>query len=111
MTGNAIRIELDAEAQAAYVAVSDGEVASTQALTESVLVDLDAMGMVVGIEVLSLDTEIPFARLEGECHVHSSVIDVLSLIKPNVGAFVLMTTSGAEGIATGTVKSGGFVAA
>lgn len=110
MTSSAIRIDLDAEAQAGYVTLSDEPIVRTRQLTDSVLVDLDAMDMVVGIEVLSVDAEIPFARLESECHVHSNVIELLRLIKPNVGAFVIRANSAAEGTSTPARKDA-FVAA
>ena len=85
-----VSIELDSQAQAAYVQLSGSEVATTRQLTDAVLVDLHELGGVVGIEVLTLDPEIPFGRLESECHVHSSVIDALRLLRPSAATAVAM---------------------
>lgn len=45
----------DATANAGYVRLSDNLVARTCELGDSILIDLDAMNVVVGIEVLRLD--------------------------------------------------------
>jgi len=105
MTSNSpVRIELDYDANAAYIALSDNDVERTVQLTSEVLVDLDVTHVVVGIEVLSLVAEIPFDRLVHECHVHSDVIELIKAIRPNVHTFVLQTRSqGAGAKAAGTL--------
>lgn len=90
-----IRVSLDSEADAAYIALSDAPVDETVELSDSVFVDVDTMGVVVGIEVLGLGTNIPFDKLRDH-HVHSDVIKTLELIKPDVGSFFLRSTSAAE---------------
>ena len=102
MTTRSARIELDTVANAAYVALSDNEIVMTRQVTDLVLVDLDAMNVVVGIEVLSLTAELPFQRLADEFHVHSDVIETLRRIRPSVGAFVAMTSTGVAGASAQT---------
>lgn len=100
----AIRIEMDREADAAYIALSDNEIVRTRQLTEEVNVDLDEFDVVVGIEVLGLKANIPFDRLR-EVHVRSEVIDLIQLIRPNVDGFVLSATSVSAGGAAATPQA------
>jgi len=93
MSRRAVRIELDPRADAAYIALSDGEVVDTVQISSDVLVDLDAFGVVVGIEVLRLAAELPTLRLKNEWHVHSEVIDLLDFIRPDVKTFVASASS------------------
>lgn len=86
-TQASIRIDIDQSADAAYIRLSDKAVARTVELTEDVYVDLDELGVAVGVEILSLAAVIPFARLITECHVHSSVVDIVAMIRPSVGHF------------------------
>ena len=51
-------ITYDPEANALYVRFSDGEIAETLELSESVYVDLDAEGVPVGLEVLDATTDL-----------------------------------------------------
>jgi uncharacterized protein YuzE len=92
-----IRIGLDRDADAAYIAVSDSPVARTRQITPEVMVDLDEFDIVTGIEILGLDAAVPFDRLASECHIHSDVIDVIKLIRPTVGAFVFQTSVASAG--------------
>ena len=48
-------VEVDHNADAAYIALSTAPVARTVEASPSIQVDLDAAGAVVGIELLSLD--------------------------------------------------------
>lgn len=45
-------VTYDPEADASYVRVSDGSVASTDSLTDLLAIDLDAAGIPVGLELL-----------------------------------------------------------
>ncbi len=47
-------VEYDAEADAAYIRVSDAATVSTQELSDVCVVDLDRDGRLVGIELLSV---------------------------------------------------------
>ncbi|TFC20062.1 DUF2283 domain-containing protein [Cryobacterium algoritolerans] len=98
MTTSRFKVSIDIEANAAYIAMSDEPVASTKHVTDVVLVDLDAMNVVVGIEVLRIDGEIPFQRLIDEFHVHSKDVELLRLLRPNVGA-AFSLHHGTDGVA------------
>lgn len=50
---SSIRIDIDQSADAAYIRLSDKAVARTVELTDDVYVDLDDLGVAVGIEILS----------------------------------------------------------
>jgi uncharacterized protein YuzE len=50
-----MRITYDARARAAFVYVSDAPIRETREITETVLIDLDDDGNVVGIELLDVD--------------------------------------------------------
>ena len=95
-----VTIELDQHVDAAYIRLSTQPVATTRELTGAVLVDLDAMGVVVGVEVLSLDADIPFDRLVTDCHVYSDVVDLLRTIRPTVRNFVISSGSEASSSAS-----------
>lgn len=98
MTKARFAVSIDIEANAAYIAMSDEPVVTTKQLTNEVLVDLDTLNVVVGIEVLRIDGEIPFQRLIDEYHVHSSDVEMLRLLRPNVAAAVALR-QGADGVA------------
>lgn len=98
MANSTFTVSVDMEANVAYIAMSHEPVASSKQITDDVLVDLDAMNVVVGVEVLRIDAEIPFQRLVDEFHVHSSDIELLRLLRPSVGAAVSIHL-GADGIA------------
>lgn len=51
-------ISIDPDADAAYVAVSGAEVARTEEVGDGILVDYDAEGRPVGIEVLSVRSRV-----------------------------------------------------
>jgi uncharacterized protein YuzE len=99
MTKSRFSVSVDIEANAAYITMSDEKVVTTKQVTDEVLVDLDAMRVVVGIEVLRVDAPIPFQRLIDEFHVHSDDVELLRLIRPNVAsAFSLQ--HGTDGVAS-----------
>ncbi|MCH4249502.1 MAG: DUF2283 domain-containing protein [Microbacteriaceae bacterium] len=79
-----VRVEIDEQAQAAYVRLSDAEVAHTAELSDCLLVDLDRYDMAVGIEILDLDARIPLAEVERRFHIHSSQVDILDLLQPTL---------------------------
>ena len=98
MAKSTFTVSVDIEANAAYIAMSHETVVSTRKITEDVLVDLDIMNVVVGVEVLRIDAVIPFQRLVDEFHVHSTDIEMLRLLRPSVGAAVSLR-QGADGVA------------
>jgi len=86
-----LEITIDRLDDVAYITMSDKRVVRTVELQPDVLVDLDEMNVVVGVEVLSLDAVMPFQRLIDEFHVHSGVVDLLRLVRPSVGSFTART--------------------
>ncbi len=46
--------EYDSQADAAYVKISDNEIADTREVAEGIIVDFNSEGKVVGIEILSM---------------------------------------------------------
>lgn len=57
-SGNNVKIEYSKTADALYVYFKQGEVARSKEVEEGVVVDLDAEGHVVGIEVLDASSRI-----------------------------------------------------
>jgi uncharacterized protein YuzE len=96
-----IKVEVDQSVGAAYIELSSNAVDRTEKLGGGILVDLDAMNVVVGIEVLSLDAELPLARLRDEFHVHSSVVDLLERLRPTIGYQVSRFQQATEGTSAG----------
>ncbi|MGO1267100.1 MAG: DUF2283 domain-containing protein [Microbacterium gubbeenense] len=82
-------ITVDGDADAAYITMTDRPIAESRELGGGVIVDLDDVGIVVGIEILGLETKIPFDRLTKEFHVHTGDVDYLKLLQPSIQSFVL----------------------
>lgn len=95
-----IKLEIDREAGVAYVKLSEKAVVRTVEHGTAVFVDLDAMNVAVGIELLDLDCLIPFSDLVALYHVDSQVVDVLRKIQPTINkfmqSFVSRTAEGVE---------------
>ncbi|PWF26505.1 hypothetical protein DD236_06545 [Ancrocorticia populi] len=70
-------VTTDSEADAAYIQLSSESVDRTVPVNDFVLVDLDRLGMVVGIEILGLGTTIPVEDILKDYHVSSEVSDTL----------------------------------
>jgi len=47
-----VKLEYDREADAVYIRIKDADIATTRELEENVIVDIDASGKLVGIELL-----------------------------------------------------------
>jgi len=86
-TSRTVRVVLDVEAGLAYVTLSDLAVARTVSLTDAINLDLDAFNVIVGMEVLDLDAEIPFTRLVDEYHVPTSTVEILRRMRPSMAEF------------------------
>lgn len=87
----AVRIGIDTEANAAYIALSDNPVAATRQITSDVLVDLDEHGVAVGVEVLRVDATLPLDLIRNEFHVRSEVVELLCAIRPSVSGFLAVS--------------------
>lgn len=80
-----IKVTVDHSVNAAYIELADAEVERTVKLRDAVMIDLDKYGMVVGIEMLGIDVDLPLQQLRDEYHVDSKVVDVLYNLRPNLG--------------------------
>lgn len=79
MAGDAVvSVKLDHDAGAAYLRLSTNSVARTVEFSEDIYVDLDAMGAVVGVELLDLMAPIPMDALAAKHHIHSDAICILA---------------------------------
>lgn len=86
-------VTIDNDAEAAYISMTNREVVESRELGNGIIIDLDSMRVVVGIEILGLDTKIPFRRLVEEFHVHSEDVDILRTIQPSIGGFLMQVSA------------------
>lgn len=91
MADSKVTLEMDYEAEAAYIRLGDEAVSVTEEVEPHVMVDLDEYRVVVGVEILGFSTPIPFTRLREYYHVRSEVIEKLRQIQPTIEGFVSMT--------------------
>ncbi|MGW5456232.1 DUF2283 domain-containing protein [Nocardia sp. NPDC003979] len=83
-----VEVQIDHNAGAAYIQLSDALVDRTEEVSDNILVDLDTMNVVVGIEVLSLTAQFPIEKLKRDYHIHSDVVVMLQGIRPSVSTFM-----------------------
>lgn len=74
MTEPTITVEVDTEIGAAYVGLSDARVARTEEYSEDINVDLDALGVVVGIELLDTAVVVPLDDLVAKYHITTTAL-------------------------------------
>lgn len=78
MSGAVVSVKLDSDAGAAYLRLGTSSVSRTVEFSEDIFVDLDAMGVVVGVELLDLTNSIPMDELASKFHIHSESLRILS---------------------------------
>lgn len=86
-----IMIEVDTVLHAAYIRLSDQPVARTVEHNEEIMIDLDRFEVAVGIEVLDEGAALPFTDLVDKYHVHTDVVELLRLIRPDVSSYLELT--------------------
>lgn len=86
-SSHTVRVEMDLGAGLAYVRLSDARVHKTLCLTDDINLDKDEFNVVVGIEVLDLDAEMPFSALVKDHHIPSRTVEMLRLMRPSMSAF------------------------
>ena len=59
-----MKLQYDAQADAAYLTLADSPVADSEEVKPGIVIDYDAKGGVVGIEILSVRRQIPDADLK-----------------------------------------------
>lgn len=72
-----VSVKIDTEAGAAYLRLERSQVERTVEFDEDIYVDLDQFGVVVGIELLDLDTFLPLDELGARFHINASALEVL----------------------------------
>lgn len=86
-----IRQSYDLDADALYITVTDGEVARTAEIDAGTLVDLDAVGGVVGIEVISPQRAWPIQQVLEAFPVSEEDADQLRAYFPHPAQLVPLT--------------------
>ena len=83
------QLSVDTEARAAYVTFSEAPVKSARTLEVSdvILVDLDEFDMVVGVEILDLDTTVSVSELVARCHFPPGAEDALRALLPYISTW------------------------
>lgn len=99
-----IKIAYDATVDATYITLSDKKIVRTVQFNDDIMIDVDQYDMAVGVEILDQYAPLPFTELCDKYHVHSDVIALLKLIRPDVNSFLRLTV-GNDGAATTPVKS------
>jgi uncharacterized protein YuzE len=97
-------LEVDHTARAAYVRFSAGPIVRTVEHGDSINIDLDRFGVVVGIEVLDLAAELPFQVLVTQYHVDSRQVDLLRLLRPSISGFVARVTPDRQPVESDTTQ-------
>jgi uncharacterized protein YuzE len=87
-TGMSATLVVDHGADAAYLQLGQEEIIETCEVSPGVLVDLNDMRIVVGVEVLTLDAYIPREKLIRDFHMRAEDLEVLDSIRPSVTTFV-----------------------
>jgi len=88
------RLSINTDTDVAYIRMTNNEVVETVEATDEVLVDVDKHDVVVGIEMLRLDAQIPFTDLITKFHVHSEDVDYLQALMPSVKVQLQIGTDG-----------------
>lgn len=76
-SADGLSLEIDQEAEAAYLRFSRHKVARTEEVTDSIAVDLDEHGMAVGIEILDLNESVNLDELAPKYHIRSETLVTL----------------------------------
>lgn len=96
---NKVKLEIDMTLGVAYMRLSSNPVARTIQLSETMLLDIDAMGIVVGLELLDFDEKVS-ADLLKKHHVHSDVADEFAKLQPTLNSYLAHVTIGTDATVT-----------
>lgn len=100
MTDDRVILEVDRDAGAAYLTLSDNEVVSTVEVVPEVQVDLDEFGVAVGVEILDLNMVVPVSKIASQCHVKTDKLGALTALRGTVNSLVMRVSP--QGSATRT---------
>jgi uncharacterized protein YuzE len=76
-----ITVDVDRTAGTAYLRLVDRPVKRTEELNDVTMVDLDEVDVVVGIELLDLEIEVPIDHLLAKYHISSEAANLLRMIE------------------------------
>ncbi len=74
-----VSVEIDLAARTAYATLTDQPVARTIEVTGRTLVDVDALGVVVGIEFLGETWDVD--EVIEQCHVPSAALETVRMLR------------------------------
>lgn len=77
-------VTLDPEVRACYISLSDDPVTETFEYSDDIFVDLNDLGVAVGIEVLDLNAKFPLQDLTRALHIHSKDEPFLASFLPTL---------------------------
>ncbi|TDW91123.1 DUF2283 domain-containing protein [Kribbella sp. VKM Ac-2566] len=86
-----ITIEVDTVLDTAYIRLAESPVARTVEHNEEINIDLDSFNVAIGIELLAEGAPVPFTDLVERYHVHTDVVELLRLIRPDVASYLELT--------------------
>jgi uncharacterized protein YuzE len=98
MSTNNWRLSINRDTDVAYIRMTENDVVDTIEATDAVLVDIDEHNVVVGIEMLRLDAQIPFTDLTKKFHVHSEDIAYLEGLLPSIQARMASAADGVNAV-------------
>lgn len=94
---NRVRLEIDMTQGVAYMRLSSQPVARTIELSDTMMLDMDAMGAAVGLELLDFDEKVPTDLLQKH-HVHSEVAEELAKLQPTLNQYLAHYSVGTDAI-------------
>ena len=92
------KLSVNTDTDVAYIRMTNHEIVETFEATDEVLVDVDKHDVVVGIEMLRLDAQIPFTDLVKKYHVHSEDVALLEGLLPSVQVRMKIASDGVNAL-------------
>lgn len=86
------KLNVEPQHDVAYLTLSDAEVATTVEYSDDIVVDLDALNVVVGIEFLSMGTTIPLTDLATRFHIPNEVAAAINMLLPSIETRIQITS-------------------
>lgn len=96
---NKVKLEVDMTNGVAYMRLSANKVSRTIELSDTMLLDLDDMGIVIGLELLDFDEKVPTDLLKKH-HVHSEVAEQFAKLQPTLNEYLAQITVGTDATVT-----------
>lgn len=96
---NKVKLEIDLSHRVAYMRVSSSQVAHTIELSDTMLLDVDKSGAVVGLELLDFNEKVPTGLLR-EYHVDSDVAAELARLQPTLRDYLAHYQVGTDATVT-----------